>query len=171
MLLVSKSSAMDEPTTDPQSGRRQCTIYILGISGVKKMARTSIFWVWWAVFLLFCVCVCVFLCVRQFTMWTRRDLAVHNIVHHRSPYCPKGEKNVDLLGLGLVRFFFPFVDNFCSWACANHIGDIRKYLNLCRWFVVLRGDFVASEPKIAPYWPRRCPFYRAVVPQLARGWV
>lgn len=64
------------------------------------------------------LCVCVFLCVRQFTMWTRRDLAVHNIVHYRSPYCPKGEKNVDLLGLGLVRFFFPFCWQFCSWVCA-----------------------------------------------------
>jgi hypothetical protein len=98
------------------------------------------------------LCVCVFLCVRQFTMWTRRDLAVHNIVHYRSPYCPKGEKNVDLLGLGLVRFFPLLLTILLLSLCsANHIGDITKYLNQCRGFVVLRGDFVASEPKIAPY--------------------
>lgn len=144
MLLVSKSSAMDEPTTDPQSGRRQCTIYILGISGVKKWQELRIFGFGGLYFCCF-VCVCVFLCVRQFTMWTRRDLAVHNIVHHRSPYCPKGEKNVDLLGLGLVRFFFPFCWQFlllslCEpyWWHHKVSEFVSRICGVARWFCRLR---------------------------------
>ena len=132
MLLVSKSSAMDEPTTDPQSGRRQCTIYILGISGVKKWQELRIFGFGG---LYFCCFACVFFCAcissqcGQGVTW--QFIISFTIVHLT---VPKANKNVDLLGLGLCDFS-PFVDNFCSWVCANHIGDITKYLNQCRGFV------------------------------------
>ena len=118
-----------------------------------------------------------FLYVRRFRVWIRRDLTVYDIVHHRWPCAPKGIRNVDLLGLTLVwlvrTIFFHFywqllLLRLCEPHWWHHTVDesVSRICGVVRWFCRLRTNNCTIHA-----WPRRCPFYRAVVPQLARGWV
>jgi hypothetical protein len=73
-----------------------------------------------------------------------------------------------------VRFFSPFVDNSAPefvqcepyWWHHKVSESVSRICGVARWFCRLRTKNCTIHA-----WPRRCPFYRAVVPQLARGWV